>query len=54
MAPAFSEDGCRLWAGHSASDAPKVLFFISTKILSDSQAKNKDLNKIPFRIIKTI
>ncbi len=54
MAPAFSEDECRLWAGYSASDAPKVLSLISTTILSDSQAKNKDLNKMPFRMIKTI
>jgi hypothetical protein len=30
------------------------LFLLSTKILSDFQAENKDLNKMPFRMIKTI
>jgi len=54
MAPAFSGDECRLWAGHSASDAPRISFLLSTKILSDFQAENKDLNKMPFRMIKTI
>ena len=30
------------------------LFLLSTKILSDFQAENKDLNKMPFLMIKTI
>ena len=30
------------------------LFLLSTKILSDFQAENKDFNKMPFRMIKTI
>ncbi len=30
------------------------LILLSAKILSDFQAENKGLNKMPFRIIKTI